>query len=66
MKIRTKFLSISIVPMIIVVLAVMLVVQWQLKRLEQEEVSTIRSEMLTARQQELQSSSFAAPAGYAL
>lgn len=54
MKIRTKFLSISIVPMIIVVLAVMLVVQWQLKRLEQGEVSTIRSEMLTARQQELQ------------
>ncbi|MBV0934578.1 cache domain-containing protein [Marinobacterium sp. A346] len=40
--------------MILVVLAVMLVVQWQLQRLEQEEVAGIRSEMLNARQQELQ------------
>ncbi|GAA0795984.1 methyl-accepting chemotaxis protein [Marinobacterium sediminicola] len=53
MKIRTKFLSISIVPMIIVVLAVMLVVQWQLQQLENKEVDTIRSEMMETRQQEL-------------
>ncbi len=54
MKIRTKFLSLSIVPMIIVVLAVMLVVQWQLQQLEDKEVASIRSDMLAARQQELQ------------
>ena len=54
MKIKTKFLSISVVPMILVVLAVMLVVQWQLRALERAEVDTIRSEMFTARQQELQ------------
>lgn len=41
--------------MIIVVLAVMLLVQWQLKLLEKEEVSMIRSEMLATRQLELQS-----------
>lgn len=54
MKIRTKFLTLSIVPMILVVLAVMLVVQWQLQQLENKEISTIRTEMLEARQQELQ------------
>ena len=53
MKIKTKFLSISIVPMILVVLAVILVVQWQLDMLEQKEVATIRSEMVNAREQEL-------------
>ncbi|WP_029511263.1 methyl-accepting chemotaxis protein [Marinobacterium stanieri] len=54
MKIRTKFLTLSIVPMMLVVLAVMLVVQWQLQQLENKEISTIRTEMLEARQQELQ------------
>ncbi|GAA0680488.1 methyl-accepting chemotaxis protein [Marinobacterium maritimum] len=54
MKIRTKFLTLSIVPMMLVVLAVMLVVQWQLQQLEDKEVGTIRTEMLEARQQELQ------------
>ena len=54
MKIKTKFLSLSIIPMILVVLSVMLVVKWQLEMLEQEEVASIRSEMIEARQQELQ------------
>ncbi|PSL10836.1 methyl-accepting chemotaxis sensory transducer with Cache sensor [Marinobacterium halophilum] len=54
MKIKTKFLTLSIVPMILVVLAVMLVVQWQLHQLEQDEINVIRTEMLEARQQELQ------------
>ncbi|MBR9828459.1 MAG: HAMP domain-containing protein [Oceanospirillales bacterium] len=40
--------------MILVVLAVMLVVQWQLHQLEQDEINVIRTEMLEARQQELQ------------
>ncbi len=54
MKIKTKFLTLSIVPMMLVVLAVMLVVQWQLQKLEEQEVGSIRGEMLEARQQELQ------------